>query len=152
METNFESIEARVDYLKKIFTQLKDWEDKYKWIIQKGKNLEESSTLSEAEKEDKLRVSGCQSQVWLKSFYDEKSNILSFKANSDALIAKGLVGVVVSIYQHQEPAKILKHSPDFLIDLGLSENLSPSRSNGLYSMLKQLKLYAQVYELMNLKQ
>ena len=117
--------------------QFDDWEDRYAHIIAMGKKLEEYP--KEHKKEDFL-VSGCQSQVWLHpEFHDGK---IHFDADSDALVVKGLVAILMRIYNERTPQEILAVPKDFISTLGLDTHLSQNRANGLASMIKQVGLYA----------
>lgn len=117
------------------------WESRYQLIIKKGKEL---AALPEAEKTEDLKVKGCQSQVWLKAdFTDGK---IRFRADSDALIVKGLIAILLSVYSDETPETILAVPPDFIRELGLDTHLSPSRANGLFAMIKQIKYYAMAYQ------
>ena len=117
------------------------WEDRYARIIRTGKEYE---GLAESEKLEDLLVKGCQSQVWIKAdLTDEKS--VSFRADSDALIVKGLVALLVELFSNEKPSTILNYKPRFIEELGLGNHLSPSRANGLNSMMKQMKFYAVAY-------
>ena len=126
------------------FAALENWEARYKKIIEMGKALPE---MPEKLKTEDRKVKGCQSQVWLFASLDEQKSI-HYQADSDALIVKGLVAVLVSIYSNQDPELIMKHQPDFIKKMGFEENLSPSRANGLASMIKQMKLYAMAFFVM----
>lgn len=120
------------------FAQLSDWEAKYKQIIERGKKL--SPMPSQYQIEDN-KVKGCQSQVWL--FAELNSDqTLTFFADSDALIVKGLVTLLVEVYSGAHIKDILTTEPFFLKEIGLNTHLSPSRTNGLFAMIKQMKLYA----------
>ena len=120
------------------FELLDDWEDKYRYIIDLGSNL---SPLDEKFKTDEWKVRGCQSQVWLVP--EKKDGILSFKGDSDAIIVKGLISVVLTIFNGKTPAEISALEIDDIFSrLGLEEHLSPSRRNGLVSMVEKIKLYA----------
>jgi cysteine desulfuration protein SufE len=100
--------------------------------------------LPEAEKSEDLKVKGCLSQVWIKAeLVDDK---VFFTGDSDALLVKGLVALVLRVYSGETPSAILKAEPTFLKEIGLDVGLSPSRSNGLYSMIKQVKYYATAYQ------
>ena len=124
------------------FESCKDWEERYKQIIRRGKNLPE---LGEVFKIDANKVKGCQSQVWLvPDLTPEKT--LRFKADSDALIVRGLVSILVEFYDNLSPQLIIETNPDFLNQLGFASNLSPSRANGLNSMIKQIKYYGLAYQ------
>jgi cysteine desulfuration protein SufE len=125
------------------FKKFETWEKKYEHLIALGKSLK---SLPESEKKDELKVKGCQSQVWIKS--ELKDGFVYFQGDSDALIVKGLVALVLSIYSGEEPQDIIKFEPTFLKEIGLDTGLSPSRSNGLFSMIKQVKYYALAYEIM----
>ena len=94
---------------------------------------------------DDLKVKGCQSQVWIKAELDENKNII-LRGDSDALIVKGLVAIVLKVYSGESPATILKTEPLFLKEIGFDTGLSPSRSNGLFSMIKQIKYYATAFQ------
>lgn len=124
------------------FAGLKDWEERYKRLIDIGKKLPK---MPEELYDEKFKVRGCQSQVWLHAGLNEKKNV-EFKADSDALIVKGLVALLLEVYSDSTPEEILTASPQFLKDLGLEGHLSPSRANGLYAMLKQILYYAQAYQ------
>lgn len=125
------------------FSRLSDWEEKYKKIIELGRVL---TPFPEAYRNEENKVRGCQSQVWLFArIHDGKVELFG---DSDALIVKGLVAVLLEIYSGGSPEEILKLEPEFVERLGFANNLSPSRTNGLFSMLKQIKLYAQAFYMM----
>ena len=124
------------------FKSCKDWEDRYKKIIQIGKELPQ---FDEASKIEDNKVQGCQAQVWIVAQMDQKNN-LEFKADSDALITRGLVGLLLKVYSGAPPAEIIKEAPEFISELGLSQHLSPSRANGLMSMVKKMKYYAIAFQ------
>ncbi|SEA12297.1 cysteine desulfuration protein SufE [Arachidicoccus rhizosphaerae] len=119
------------------FAFLTDWMDKYEMIIQMGKEL---PAIDEKYKVPENLIKGCQSQVWLHA--DFKEGKLIFTADSDALITKGLVALVVSVLSGHTPKEIIASDLHFVDDIGLKSHLSPTRSNGLLSMLKQIKHYA----------
>lgn len=119
------------------FEQLGEWMDKYEYIIQIGKEL---PPLSEEYKTDTHLIKGCQSRVWLHA--EMKDELLYFSADSDALITKGLVALVISVLSGHTPKEIAESELYFVERIGLHSHLSPTRSNGLLSMLKQMKLYA----------
>lgn len=130
--------------IKKIILDFKncsDWEKKYEKLIEYGKNFK---SLSESDKTEDLKIKGCQSQVWIKA--DIQGDKILFQGDSDALLVKGLVALVLTVYNNETPADILKTEPSFLKEIGLDVGLSPSRSNGLYSMVKQVKYYATAYQ------
>ncbi len=123
------------------FEYLLNWDDKYEYIIQLGKEL--PLIDSRYKTEDNL-IRGCQSRVWLHAdFLDGK---LSFTADSDAIITKGLVSLVIKVLSGHTPKEIVDAEITFIEAIGLSSHLSPTRSNGLLSMLKQIKLYALAYQ------
>ncbi|GAB3347422.1 SufE family protein [Arachidicoccus ginsenosidivorans] len=119
------------------FEFLTDWMDKYEMIIQMGKELPE---IDQQYKVPENLIKGCQSQVWLHA--DFKEGKLFFSADSDALITKGLVALVVRVLSGHSPKEIIASDLHFVDDIGLKSHLSPTRSNGLLSMLKQIKHYA----------
>ncbi len=121
------------------FEYLDDWEDRYKYIIELGNSLE---NFPEEFKNEKTKVSGCVSQVWISSEIITKKNEkkISFKGDSDAHIVKGLIAIVLSIYSNKTPQEILSlSSEEILKKLNLDDHLSPQRSNGLFSMLERIK-------------
>lgn len=123
------------------FELLEDWPERYKYIIKLGMKLE---PLDETYKTEDNLVRGCQSQVWLAT--DLKDGKVFFKADSDAAITKGLVALMVRFYSGQTPETILTVNPDFIQKIGMAQHLSPTRSNGLASMIKQMKIYAMAYK------
>lgn len=124
------------------FANFPDWEAKYKKIIEMGRALPE---MPEALKVEDAKVRGCQSQVWLHAAPNAKGQVV-FQADSDALITKGLVALLVGVYSEATPEDILNTPADFLKELGLESHLSPSRANGLFSMLKQIRYYATAFQ------
>jgi cysteine desulfuration protein SufE len=132
-----ETIQAKQDEIVTDFGFFTDWDDKYAHIIELGKDL---PLIDPAKKSDDNLVRGCQSRVWLVA---ELSNgKVLFSADSDAIITKGLISLLISVLNDQTPEDILHQELDFVERIGLNEHLSPTRSNGLASMLKQMKLYA----------
>lgn len=130
-------IESKIQNLVDRFSQINDWESKYKEIISLGKDL---VALTPEERLDKFKVKGCQSQVWLVPEFKEGK--LFFKADSDSVLVKGIISLLVHIYSGEDCATIIATKPDFLKTIGLFENLTMNRSNGLMSMIKQMQLYA----------
>lgn len=122
-----------------VFSFLEDWEDKYSMIIDYGKQLE--IYPEEFKKEDFL-IKGCQSRVWLVGKLEDNGSI-HYWADSDAIITKGLVALVLQIYNHQLPEDILKANIDFFNEIGLSSHLTPTRASGLNEMIKKVKIIAQ---------
>jgi len=123
------------------FELLPDWQERYKYIIKLGSKLE---PLDETDRTNENLVRGCQSQVWLKAELDDEKVI--FKADSDAAITKGLVSLMVRFYSGHDPDTIINTNPDFIKKIGMAEHLSPTRSNGLASMVKQMKIYAMAFK------
>ena len=134
-------IQARQDILVKEFEALASWEDRYKKLIELGRNLEE---MPEELKTENNKVKGCQSQVWLFAKLNDQGEMLLW-GDSDALLVKGLVAVLLRVYSGSKPEEILHTPPEFLKTLGFEGNLSPSRANGLHSMLKQIKFFATAF-------
>ena len=123
------------------FSMYDEWLDKYEYLIELGKNLEPYP--EENKTEDKL-IKGCQSRVWLASKIDEGR--IYFSAESDAIITKGIISLLIRVYDGHTPQEIIDSEIDFIDTIGLRQNLSPTRANGLVSMLKQIKLYALAFK------
>ena len=123
------------------FTLFDDWMDKYNYIIDLGKSL---PMIDEKYKTESNLIKGCQSRVWLSAEFDGK--ILTFTGDSDAVITKGIANLLVRTLSGHTPDEILEADMGFVDKIGLKEHLSPTRSNGLVSMIKQMKLYALVYK------
>ena len=126
------------------FSGFDDWLDRYQLLIDLGGELEQ---LPEDLKTDNNLIEGCQSNVWLDARYEDGKVV--FKADGDALIVKGLVSLLVNVYSGHTPDEILDAEPYFVEAIGLKEHLSPTRSNGLLAMIKQMKLYALVFKAKN---
>lgn len=124
------------------FEFLEDWMDKYEHIIALGKTL---PLIDEKHKKKENLISGCQSQVWLHA--EEKAGKLYFTADSDAIITKGVVALLLRIFSGQTAETILNTELNFIDKIGLKENLSPTRANGLVSMIKQIKMYALAFQM-----
>ncbi|MDC0009016.1 SufE family protein [Winogradskyella sp.] len=123
------------------FAMFEDWEERYQYMIDLGKDL--PLIDSEFKTEDNI-IKGCQSKVWVHaSMQNEKIN---FTADSDAIITKGIIAILIRAFSNQHPTAILEANTDFIDKIGLKEHLSPTRANGLVSMIKQLKLYAIAYQ------
>ena len=125
------------------FSMFDDWMDKYSYLIELGKEL---PPINEKYKDPQHLISGCQSRVWLQAAMDESGKI-NFSADSDAVITKGIVSLLIKAFSSHTPDEILNADLDFLEQIGLKEHLSPTRSNGLVSMIKQIRLYAQAFKL-----
>lgn len=134
------SINERQDELIEEFSMFDDWMEKYEYIIDLGKDVE---GISEELKSEDYLVKGCQSRVWLIPSKDGEK--LHFLADSDAIITKGIVGMVVRVLSDATADEILKSDLYFVDKIGLKEHLSPTRSNGLVSMIKKIKTYALAY-------
>lgn len=119
------------------FSYFDNWEERYEYLIELGKNLK---PLTEDKKTDDKVIKGCQSTVWLSAEMD--GDKISFSADSDAILPKGLTALLVRIYNHQSPDDILNSETDFIEKIGLQEFLSPTRANGMMAMIKQFKFYA----------
>ncbi|MDD2594275.1 MAG: SufE family protein [Bacteroidales bacterium] len=126
------------------FSLFDEWLDKYEYIIELGKSL---PIIPEKDKTDSNLINGCQSRVWLSSEY--RDGRVYFKADSDAIITKGIISLLIRVYNGQTPEEILNSDFSFIEKIGLKENLSPTRANGLLSMIKQIKMYALAYEAEN---
>jgi cysteine desulfuration protein SufE len=119
------------------FNQFEEWLDKYDYLIELASEL---PLIDEQDKTDKYKISGCQSNVWLKAELKDGKMIL--KADSDAIITKGIIALLLSVCNNQNPKEVLENDLYFIDAIGLKENLSPTRSNGLVSMIQQIKYYA----------
>ena len=122
------------------FSVFTDWMDKYEYIIELGKSL---PMIDPQQKTEENLIKGCQSRVWLSSEY--RDGKLWFAADSDAIITKGIISLLVRVFNGQAPEDILKSDFGFVEQIGLKDNLSPTRANGLVSMIKQIQAYALVY-------
>jgi cysteine desulfuration protein SufE len=131
------TINDKQDELIEEFEFMTDWVDRYEYIIQEGKELPH---LDPKYKQDKYLIKGCQSKVWLHPEF--KDGKIYFSADSDALISKGLVSLIVGVLSGFSPEEIKNADLYFIDKIGLKEHLSPTRSNGLVAMVKQIKLYA----------
>ncbi len=123
------------------FSIFDDWMERYDYIIELGKSL--SYMDDEYKTEDNL-INGCQSKVWLKTELEDGK--LIFKADGDAILTKGIVALLLRVFSNQTPKDILENELFFVDEISLKEHLSPTRANGLVSMIKQFKLYALVYQ------
>lgn len=123
------------------FSMFDDWMQRYEYMIELGKSL---PLIDETYKTDDKLIKGCQSRVWLHS--ELKDGKIIFTADSDAIITKGIVAILVRVFSNQTPKDILDANTDFIDEIGLKEHLSPTRANGLVSMVKQMKLDAMAYQ------
>ena len=130
-------LESRQQQIIDEFSVFTDWMDKYEYLIELGKELE---PLSDSDKTEQNLIKGCQSQVWLTANYAD--GLVTFRADSDAIITKGIIGLLIKVLSGLSPKEIIGADLHFIDAIGLRENLSPTRSNGLVSMIKQIKMYA----------
>ena len=135
------SIRQKQDEIVSEFALFDDWMQKYEYMIELGKSL---PLISENNKTDDNIIKGCQSKVWLHAeLIKEKIN---FTADSDAIITKGIIAILLRVFSGHNPKEIIESDTEFIDKIGLKEHLSPSRANGLGSMIKQLKMYAIAYQ------
>ncbi|XLS29384.1 SufE family protein [Flavobacteriaceae bacterium M23B6Z8] len=123
------------------FSMFDDWMQRYEYMIELGKSL---PLIDEEYKTDEHIIKGCQSKVWVHA--DLEGDKLAFTADSDAIITKGIIAILIRAFSNQKPADIIAADTSFIDEIGLKEHLSPTRANGLVSMIKQLKLYAVAYQ------
>jgi len=123
------------------FAFFDDWMQRYEHMISLGKSL---PLIDESNKTEEYLIKGCQSKVWV--FPEFKDGKVLFTADSDAIITKGIVALLLRVFSNQTPEDILKADTAFIDEIGLKEHLSPTRANGLVSMIKQLKMYALAYQ------
>ncbi|MGB5982636.1 MAG: SufE family protein [Nonlabens sp.] len=123
------------------FSMFDDWMQRYEYMIDLGKNL---PLIDESLKTEDRIIKGCQSKVWVNADLDQDKVV--FTADSDAIITKGIIAILIRAWSGQKPADILEANTDFIDEIGLKEHLSPTRANGLVSMIKQLKMYAIAYQ------
>ena len=121
------------------FLLFDDWMQKYEYMIDLGKSL---PLINHNNKTDDRLIKGCQSKVWLDA--QLKNGKINYTADSDAIITKGIMAILLRVFSNQTPDAILSANTDFIDEIGLKEHLSPTRANGLVSMIKQLKIYALV--------
>lgn len=136
------SIKEKQQELIDDFAFLSDWEQKYEYIIDLGKELK---GLPEEKKNEDILIKGCQSQVWLDA--ELRDGKIFFLADSDGILPKGIISLLVGVYSGHTAEEILAADFDFISKIGLQEFLSPSRANGLASMIKKIKFYAVAYQL-----
>lgn len=123
------------------FSMFDDWIQRYEYMIELGKSL---PLIDEQYKTDDNIIKGCQSKVWVHAELDNDK--LVFTADSDAIITKGIIAILIRAFSNQKPQAIIDANTGFIDEIGLKEHLSPTRANGLVSMVKQLKLYAIAYQ------
>ena len=126
------------------FSMFDDWMQRYEYIIELGKSL---PLIDEKFKTEENIIKGCQSKVWLQG---EEHNVkIAFTADSDAILTKGIIAILIRAFSNQKPSAIIEANTDFIDEIGLKEHLSPTRANGLVSMIKQIKMYALAFEAKN---
>ena len=135
------SLELRQGQIIEEFDMFPDWMEKYEHIIELGKELD---PIAEADKIDDNLIKGCQSRVWLTASLNDEGKVV-FSADSDAIITKGLVALMIRVLSDAKPMEIASADLHFLEAIGLNAHLSPTRSNGLLSMVKQMKMYGLAY-------
>jgi cysteine desulfuration protein SufE len=138
------SIKETEDEIIEAFSWFENWEEKYEYIIELGKKLPE---LDEKYKKEENIIKGCQSTVWLVADYHDGK--VFYKADSDAIIVKGLVSMLISVLSEHTPDEILDSKLDFIREIGMMSHLAQTRSNGLVAMIKQIKNYALAFKSLN---
>jgi cysteine desulfuration protein SufE len=138
------SIKETEETIVEEFALFDDWMSKYEYIIELGKNL---NLIEEKFKTDEYKVKGCQSQVWLTA--ELVNGKLFYKADSDAIITKGIISLLIRVLSGQSPVEIINADMHFIDKIGLKEHLSPNRANGLTSMVNHMKNFAKVYSKQN---
>ena len=134
------TIENLQENLIEDFSFFDDWTQKYEYMIELSKTLDK---MDEDLKNDENLIKGCQSKVWLNA--DFKDGKINFIADSEAIITKGIIAILLMVFNNKTPDEIIKSDVSFIEKIGLKEHLSPNRANGLYSMIKQIKFYAIAY-------
>lgn len=138
------SIKEIQDEIVDEFSIFDDWMQRYEYIIDLGKGL---PLIDERYKTEDNIITGCQSKVWVHAEMQEDKVV--FTADSDAILTKGIIAILIRAFSNQKPAAILAADTDFIDEIGLKEHLSPTRANGLVSMIKKLKMYALAFEAKN---
>ena len=134
-------IKAIQDEIVDEFSMFDDWMERYEYIIELGKKL---PLIKEEFKTEDNIIKGCQSKVWLKG--EQNSDVIVFTADSDAILTKGIIAILIRTFSNQKAADILAADLDFIDEIGLKEHLSPTRANGLVSMIKNIKMYALAFD------
>jgi cysteine desulfuration protein SufE len=135
------SIQEKQNQIIDEFNFFQDWTEKYQYLIDLGKSLPD---FDQNNKIDSNLIDGCQSKVWLNSSFN--NNIVIFEADSDAIISKGIISLLIRVFSGHNPKDILEANIDFIEKIGLNSHLSQTRANGLLSMIKQIKIYALAYQ------
>jgi len=126
------------------FSMFDDWMERYEYIIELGKSL---PLIDDQYKTEDNIIKGCQSKVWVHG--EENDNKIVFTADSDAILTKGIIAILIRAFSNQKAADILEANTEFIDKIGLKEHLSPTRANGLVSMIKQIKMYALAFDAKN---
>ncbi|GGA67407.1 Fe-S metabolism protein SufE [Flavobacterium palustre] len=126
------------------FSMFDDWMQRYEYIIELGKNL---PLIKEEFKVDENLIKGCQSKVWLQG--EQNDDKIIFTADSDAILTKGIIAILIRVFSNQTPKDIIDADMSFIDEIGLKEHLSPTRANGLVSMIKNIKMYALAFNVKN---
>lgn len=129
------------------FSVYDEWLDKYEYLIELGNSLD---TIEENKKTPDNIIQGCQSRVWLDAVLED-DNTVTFRADSDAIITKGIIALLIRVFNHQTPQDIVSAELYFVDEIGLSANLSPTRANGLLAMIKQIRYYALAFSALKKK-
>ena len=135
------SIKAIQEEIIDEFSMFDDWMQRYEYIIDLGKNL---PLINEEFKTDENIINGCQSKVWLHG--EQNEDKILFTADSDAILTKGIIAILIRVFSNQKASDILNADMDFIDEIGLKEHLSPTRANGLVSMIKNIKMYALAFD------
>ena len=135
------TIESIQNEIVEEFSLFEDWMQRYEYMIELGKSL---PLIDEKYKTEDHIIKGCQSKVWVHADLEEE--LLKFTADSDAIITKGIIAILIRVFSNQHPKDILEANTDFIDKIGLKEHLSPTRANGLVSMIKQIKMYAVAFQ------
>lgn len=134
------SIQERKEEIIDEFSIFDDWMQKYEYMIELGKSL---PIIDEQYKVEENIIKGCQSKVWVYAEMDKDQ--VNYTADSDAIITKGIIAILIRVFSGQKPEDIINADTSFIDEIGLKEHLSPTRANGLVSMIKQMKMYAIAY-------
>ena len=126
------------------FAMFEEWDERYQYVIDLGKSL---PLIDGQYKSDENIIKGCQSKVWLHG--EQQDGKVVFTADSDAILTKGIIAILIRVFSNQKPADILEADTAFIDEIGLKEHLSPTRANGLVSMIKQIKMYALAFSAKN---
>lgn len=138
------SIKEIQDEIVDEFSMFDDWMQRYEYIIELGKSL---PLIEEKYKTEDNIIKGCQSKVWVHA--EQQGDKVVFTADSDAILTKGIIAILIRVFSNQKASAILEANTDFIDEIGLKEHLSPTRANGLVSMIKKLKMYALAFNAKN---